>query len=145
MSHPNIQNILGRVVDGNPSLIDGIIQVTGGNSNLYLMNPSGIIFGANSSLNVPGDFTATTATGIGFGEDTWFNAIGNNNYETLIGTPQYFNFNSDNNNVIINRGNLEVSESKNITLLSGQVINTGTIEVTSGNITLSAIEGNNIV
>jgi large exoprotein involved in heme utilization and adhesion len=39
------------------------------------MNPAGIIFGANSSLNVPASFTATTATGIGFGSN-WFNASG---------------------------------------------------------------------
>ncbi|NES82943.1 MAG: filamentous hemagglutinin N-terminal domain-containing protein, partial [Moorea sp. SIO2B7] len=67
LSNPQIRNILGRVVGGDPSVINGLIQVTGGNSNLYLMNPAGIIFGRNSQLNVPADFFATTATGIGFG------------------------------------------------------------------------------
>jgi filamentous hemagglutinin family protein len=67
LSNPEIRNILGRVVGGEPSLINGLIQVTGGNSNLFLMNPSGIIFGSNAQLNVPAAFTATTATGIGFG------------------------------------------------------------------------------
>lgn len=52
LSNPSIQNILGRVVGGNPSLINGLIQVTGGNSNLFLMNPAGIIFGGNATLNV---------------------------------------------------------------------------------------------
>jgi filamentous hemagglutinin family protein len=88
LSLPSIRNILGRVVGGNPSLINGLIQVTGGNSNLFLMNPAGIIFGKDASLNVPASFTATTATGIGFGGNNWFNAFGNNNYQTLIGTPQ---------------------------------------------------------
>src|SRR4028119_2307492 len=63
-----IQNILTRINGGDPSIINGIIQVSGsGTPNLFLMNPSGIIFGNNASLNVPGSFTATTATGIGFG------------------------------------------------------------------------------
>jgi len=53
LTNPNIQNILGRITGGNPSLINGLIQVTGGNSNLFLMNPVGIIFGQNASLNVP--------------------------------------------------------------------------------------------
>ena len=53
LSQPNIQNILGRVVGGDPSVINGLIQLTGGNSNLYIMNPAGVIFGANASLNVP--------------------------------------------------------------------------------------------
>src|SRR6476469_6773268 len=67
ISNPSLQNILGRVVGGNPSYINGLIQVTGGNSNLLLMNPSGIVFGTDASLNVPAAFTATTANRIGFG------------------------------------------------------------------------------
>jgi large exoprotein involved in heme utilization and adhesion len=67
------------VVGGNPSLINGLIQVTGGTPNLYLMNPAGIVFGENAQLNVPADFIATTATGIGFGDNLWFNAFGDNN------------------------------------------------------------------
>ncbi|HEY9297243.1 MAG TPA: filamentous hemagglutinin N-terminal domain-containing protein, partial [Phormidium sp.] len=59
-SNPQILNILGRVVGGDASLINGLIQVTGGNSNLFLMNPAGIIFGPNASLNVPASFSATT-------------------------------------------------------------------------------------
>jgi filamentous hemagglutinin family protein len=82
-SNPTIQNILGRVTGGNPSLINGLIQVSGGKSNLFLMNPAGIIFGTNAQLNLPASFTATTATGIGFDSNNWFNAIGTNNYQNL--------------------------------------------------------------
>ncbi|MGK7928585.1 MAG: filamentous hemagglutinin N-terminal domain-containing protein, partial [Spirulina sp.] len=80
LSNPQIQNILSRIVGGDPSIINGLIEVTGGNSNLYLLNPAGIVFGAGARLNVPGDLTATTATGIGFGGDRWFNVFGANNY-----------------------------------------------------------------
>jgi filamentous hemagglutinin family protein len=73
LSNPAISNILGRVVGGNASIINGLIQVSGGNSNLFLINPAGIVFGANAQLNVPASFTATTATGIGFGQNRWFN------------------------------------------------------------------------
>jgi filamentous hemagglutinin family protein len=67
LSNPSIQNILGRVSSGDASVINGLIQVTGGNSNLFLLNPAGIVFGSNAGLNVPASFTATTATGISFG------------------------------------------------------------------------------
>ncbi|NES18643.1 MAG: filamentous hemagglutinin N-terminal domain-containing protein, partial [Symploca sp. SIO3E6] len=90
-NNPQIQNILGRVVGGDASVIHGLIQVTGSNSNLYLMNPAGIIFGEGASLNVPGSFTATTANGIGF-EHGWFNAVGNNDYQALVGNPHSFAF-----------------------------------------------------
>ncbi|MFP4101333.1 two-partner secretion domain-containing protein [Coleofasciculus sp.] len=48
LANPHLNNIFGRVMGGNPSLINGLIQVTGGNANLYLMNPAGIVFGQNA-------------------------------------------------------------------------------------------------
>jgi filamentous hemagglutinin family protein len=145
LSNPEISNILGRVVGGDPSIINGLIQVIGGNSNLFLMNPAGIVFGSGASLNVPASFTATTATGIGFGENNWFNAIGNNNYQNLIGTPSTFAFDNAQVGSIVNGGNLAVGEGQNITLLGGNVINTGQLTAPSGTITLAAVPGENLV
>ncbi len=34
LSSPNIRNILGRVMGGEPSMINGLIQATGGQANL---------------------------------------------------------------------------------------------------------------
>jgi len=145
LSNPQISNILGRVVGGDPSIINGLIQVTGGNSNLFLMNPAGIVFGRGASLNVPASFTATTATGIGFGGNNWFNAIGNNNYQNLIGTPSIFAFDNAQPGSIVNGGNLAVGEEQNLTLLGGNVINTGQLTAPSGTITLAAVPGENLV
>ncbi len=143
-SNPSISNILGRVVGGNASVINGLIQVSGANSNLYLVNPAGIIFGPNASLNVPGSFTATTATGIQVG-DYWFKAIGSNNYADLIGTPNAFAFTDSHPGAIINAGNLAVPQGNNITLLGGTVINTGTLKAPGGNITIAAVKGEQLV
>ncbi|WP_322745265.1 filamentous hemagglutinin N-terminal domain-containing protein [Coleofasciculus sp. LEGE 07081] len=126
------------------SLINGLIQVTGGNSNLYLMNPAGIVFGENASLNVPAAFTATTANGISF-EGGWFYAVGDNNYQALVGSPNGFAFTMNEPGGIINAGDLAVSEGQNLTLLGGTVINTGTISTPGGNITVTAVPGENRV
>ena len=144
MSNPNIRNILGRVTGGDASVINGLIQVTGGNSNLYLMNPAGIIFGANAQLNVPASFTATTATGIGFGNN-WFNAIGSNNYAALQGDPSSFAFNVSQPGSIINAGNLAVRDGQSLTLMGGNAINTGTLTAPGGNITVAAVPGSSKV
>jgi filamentous hemagglutinin family protein len=153
ISKPQILNILGRVTGGNPSLINGLIQVSGGNSNLYLMNPAGIVFGTGASLNVPASFAATTATGIGFGSPSltrgaggvWFNAFGDNNYQSLIGTPSQFAFDLSQSGSVINQGNLTVQPGQNITLLGSSVINTGQISTPGGTITLAAVPGENLV
>ncbi len=142
ISNPSIQNILGRVTGGDASVINGLIQVTGGNSNLYLINPAGIVFGQGASLNVPAAFTATTANGIGFG-DKWFNALGKNDYANLVGSPNAFVFTQS--GVILNAGNLAVESGQNLTLLGGIVINTGRLSAPSGNITIGAVPGDKLV
>jgi len=109
------------------------------------VNPAGIVFGRNASLNVPADFTATTATGIGFGNNNWFNATGNNDYQNLIGTPSLFAFDLSQAGSLINAGNLEVGEGQNLTLLAGSVINTGKVSASAGSITMAAVPGESLV
>ncbi|MEB3309851.1 MAG: choice-of-anchor Q domain-containing protein [Snowella sp.] len=141
LANPQVQNILTRVVGGDASIINGLIQVSGGNANLYLMNPAGVIFGPNAMINVRGDFVVTTATGIGFGNDQWFKAVGSNDYQTLIGNPSQFAFDLANPGAILNAGNLSVGEGQNISLIGGSVLNTGTISAPGGDITIAAIPG----
>ena len=147
LSQPNIQNILGRVVGGDPSVINGLIQLTGGNSNLYIMNPAGVIFGANASLNVPASFTATTASGIQVG-NSWFGMnTSASDLKNLTGTPNAFAFTSptapltegQTSGVIVNQGNLNVSQGKSISLVGGLVINTGAIATDNGTINIVAV------
>ncbi|WP_286004369.1 CHAT domain-containing protein [Geitlerinema calcuttense] len=145
LSQPQIQNILGRINGGEPSLINGLIQVTGGLSNLYLMNPAGIVFGNAAQLNVPGSFLATTANGIGFGSQGWFNAIGPVDSQNLVGTPNQFAFSSLSPGAIANTGHLQVPDGQNLTLLGGTTLTLGTVEAPGGQITIAAIPGERLV
>ncbi len=145
LSNPAIQNILGRVVGGDASMINGLIQVTGGNSNLFLMNPAGIVFGKDASLNVPASFTATTAMGIGFTGNNWFHAFGEDNYPDLIGTPSQFAFGNTQSAAIVNSGNLAVQQGQNLTLLGSSVTNKGQLAAPSGNLNIAAVQGENLV
>ncbi|MEM9487266.1 MAG: filamentous hemagglutinin N-terminal domain-containing protein, partial [Cyanobacteria bacterium P01_F01_bin.116] len=142
IASPEIQNILGNVSGGDVSFIDGVLQVTGGDANLFLINPAGIIFGANAELNLNGDFTATTADRIGFGHD-WLDVLSPDNYQTLIGEPNQFGFTAPGS--VLNFGTLSVASGQNLTLLGGTVVNDGELLAADGNITLLAVPGETLV
>ena len=147
MSNSQIQNILTRINGGNPSIINGLIQVTGGQSNLFLMNPSGILFGSGASLNVPGSFMATTADRIGLsGSDSvqWFDAKQANLYSSLVGNPSQFVFSMPEAGAIVNAGNLGVGPNKNLILLGGSVVSTGTLSA-QGNLIVAGVPGQSLV
>ncbi len=144
LANPQIQNILGRVVSGEASIINGRLQVTGSNANLFLLNPAGVVFGANASLNVPASFTATTANGIGFGSG-WFSATGTNDYAALVGTPGTFAFTIAQPGSIVNFGNLAVASGQNLTLLGGTIVSTGTLAAPEGQLVAAAVPGQSLV
>lgn len=115
-----IENILSRVTGGNPSNIFGRLGVLG-NANLFLLNPNGIMFGPNSSLDIKGSFIATTANGIKIGESGFFSASEPQNSRLISVSPGALFFNQVANQpaTITNSGNLAVGQ--NFTLAAGNL------------------------
>jgi filamentous hemagglutinin family protein len=140
MTSPDASRIL-NIQRSNPSVINGLIPVTGGNSNLSLMNPARFMFGQGASLNVPASFPAN---GIGFARGG-VNAIGSNNYQALVGESNSLASPLTQLGNLMNGGKLSVGEGQSVTLLGGKVINTGTIIAPGGDITITTVPGQNMV
>jgi filamentous hemagglutinin family protein len=144
LANPDIANIVSRVTGGDISSINGLIQVSGGKANLYLINPAGVLFGADAQLNLSGSFTATTADRVGFG-DQMLDVFSQTDYRQLNQAPDSFVFSATEAGSIINQGTLAVSAGEAIRLIGGEVVNLGTLSAPGGEITILAVPGENVV
>ena len=146
----DIANIFSRVTGGNISNIDGLIRANG-SANLFLVNPSGILFGENASLDIGGSFYGSTSGSILF-EDGEYSATDLDSPPLLtINAPIGLNL-RDNPAEIINRSRaqnnnnaeeitgLEVSQENNLTLVGGDInLEGGNLTATGGRIELGGL------
>ncbi len=152
----NISNILSRVTGGNASNIDGVISTTG-TANLFLINPAGIIFGEDASLNVGGSFIGTSADSLLFPDGIEYSATDIQSPPILtINAPIGLNF-RDNPGDIINRSfvtddsfedliGLRVFEDQTLALIGGDVlIEGGFVSTIGGRIELGSVAENSTV
>ncbi len=150
-----IQNIITRVTGGSISNIDGLIQANG-TANLFLLNPNGIIFGSNASLNIGGSFLASTASSLNFADGTFFSATAPQTTPLLtVSVPIGLQFGGSQGNIlnqsqVTNSGGipvgLRVPPGKTLALLGGNVsLEGGSLLARSGRIELGAVAGSGTV
>ncbi|NEO44723.1 MAG: filamentous hemagglutinin N-terminal domain-containing protein, partial [Moorea sp. SIO4A3] len=113
-----IDNIISRVTGTNPSSILGTLGVDGA-ANLFLLNPHGIIFGANAQLDIQGSFVASTANSITFGDGSSFSANPDNSSLLTVSVPLGLQYGTNQAGAIANAGNLAVG--KDLTLSAGNL------------------------
>ncbi|HEY9635313.1 MAG TPA: S-layer family protein [Coleofasciculaceae cyanobacterium] len=144
-----IETILARVTGSNPSQILGTLGTFGNsNPNLFLMNPNGIIFGSNSSLDVGGSFVATTANAIAFNNQGFFSASTPNLPTLLTVNPSAFLFNQIAAKPITNQslGGLKVPDGQSLLLLGGEVkLEGGVLVAPGGRVELGGVAGTGTV
>jgi len=155
---PNITTIFSRVTGENVSHIDGLIQTLNANNpvSLFLMNPNGIVFGQNASLNIGGSFVGTTANSIKFADGTGFSAVNptepplltmsvpvglqmgsNAGAITVQGTPA--------NNFFFRMPTLSMAPNQTLALIGGQVdINSANIFAPDGHVELWAMQNGTV-
>ncbi|PSM46830.1 filamentous hemagglutinin [Chroococcidiopsis sp. CCALA 051] len=156
----NIENIITRVTGSTASNIDGAIAANG-SANLLLINPNGIIFGTNASLNIGGSFLASTARSIIFADGTQFDANHSQTPPLLtVNTPIGLQFGS-NSGAIVNRSQaslngavnyfgfpagLQVVTGKTLALVGGSILQEGgNMTAAEGRIELGSVFDNSLV
>ena len=153
----DIQNIFSRVTGRSISNIDGTIQARGA-ANLFLINPNGIIFGENASLNIGGSFLASTASSLIFPNGEEFSVTNPQappllnvdvpvpiglRFEGMPGkiTNQSIALGSEESTV-----GLQVQPEKTLALVGGVIrLEGGVLTAEGGRIELGSVAGNNVV
>jgi filamentous hemagglutinin family protein len=139
-----VTNIFSRVTGNDASDILGTLGVDGA-ANLFLINPNGIIFGEDASLDVEGSFAATTADGIEFGEQGFFSATNPESPNLLTINPSAYLFNQVAPGAIVNNSTtnnlgLQVQSEKNLSLIGGDItLDRGLITASGGKVELGGL------
>ncbi|WP_375510050.1 filamentous hemagglutinin N-terminal domain-containing protein [uncultured Nostoc sp.] len=162
----SVQNIISRVTGKSVSNIEGIIKAKY-KANLFLINPNGIIFGNNASLEIGGSFVASTASSLNFTNGTKFSATDPQTPPLLtVSVPNGLQFGttaapirnksqasslySDKTNVTINifkqPVGLQVQQGKTLALVGGDItLEGGNLTAASGRIELGSVASNSLV
>ncbi len=113
----SVRNVISRVTGESISSIEGGIHSDMPNADFYLINPKGIVFGPNATLDVQGSFYAGTADTIKLGNNgDEFSAT---NTQALLSAepPTAFGFvDSTVSPIELNNSRLKVTKGNNLTL-----------------------------
>ncbi|MBI3801148.1 MAG: filamentous hemagglutinin N-terminal domain-containing protein [Deltaproteobacteria bacterium] len=136
-----VENVIGRVTGGQQSFIDGQLRSEMPKANLYLLNPSGVLFGPNATLDVPGSFHVSTADYLRMADGAKFSA--NLSQESVLTSapPAAFGFLSSNPAPITIQGStLHVPEGKTLSVVGGDIqITGGSLSAPHGQINLASV------
>ncbi|AFY84046.1 filamentous hemagglutinin family N-terminal domain protein [Oscillatoria acuminata PCC 6304] len=142
---PDIIHIISRITGSNLSNIDGLIRANG-NSNLFLINPNGIVLGPNATLDIGGSFVLSTAEAIQFSDRHLFSATNPTESPLLtLAVPIGLQYGPTGGNITLEGSRLEVAQQRNLAILGGNVsMNGGQLLAPLGNITLAGISSGEI-
>jgi filamentous hemagglutinin family protein len=121
-----IESILSRITGDRVSNIFGTLGVDG-TADLFFINPNGIVFGPQASLDIEGSFYGTTAEALPLGDGV-FSAANPEQSQLLIVKPNtsFFRYLTPRSGDIVNRGHIgaeeELSLAANSLNLRGAVV-----------------------
>ena len=156
----DVNNIIGGVTGDSISNIDGLLGANG-SANLFLLNPNGIIFGANGSVDIGGSLITSTAEAIVFADGTNYSATSRQEPPLLtVSVPMGLQFGAT-PGAIVNRSQanpspnpslrgrpmgLQVQSGRTLALVGGEVgLEGGNITPEGARVELGSVGGNSLV
>ena len=124
VGNTNLTNIISRVTGVNDSWINGVLKTTNTNANLILLNPNGLIFGTNASLDIQGSFYPSTADYVSFGDGgKFYSDLGESSVLTSAPVEAFgFLGPSYGSITFIDGSNLSVNQGEEIKPVAGEVL-----------------------
>ena len=142
----DVRNIFSRVTGADRSEIFGTLGVLG-NANLFFLNPNGVLFGPNASLDVGGSFVATTANAVQFGNLGFFSATNPEMPALLTINPSALLFNQIGSGAIVSQAReLFSAQRQSLVFLGGDVVLDGSIlSSQGGQVEVGGVSGTGVV
>nr|WP_238718365.1 S-layer family protein [Petrachloros mirabilis] len=136
-----VNRIISRVTGNSLSAIDGVLA-TANPSDFFLINPNGIIFGPNATLNIGGSFIGSTAEAVQFADGTVFSAREPQAQPLLtVSTPIGLQFGA-NAGSIVYRSQIELAPEKTMALVGqGVRLENSKIATPGGRVELGSVQG----
>jgi filamentous hemagglutinin family protein len=122
-----LENVISRVTGGTPSSIDGLFRSTVPGADVYFINPAGVVFGQNASLDVPAAFHTSTADELRFTDTNVFSASNPAATVLTAAPPAAFGFLGTNPGTItVNDSTLQTQPGERLALIGGDIVVDGT-------------------
>jgi filamentous hemagglutinin family protein len=138
-----IANVITRVTGGARSDINGALRSTIPGADLFFLNPAGVVFGPNATLDVGGSFHVSTADELRFADGAIFSASNPDASSFTAAAPEAFGFlGAEPGDLAVDRSRLSVPAGEALSLVGGDLtVTAGTIRAETGEITLAALGG----
>jgi filamentous hemagglutinin family protein len=118
----SINNIIGRVTGGQRSVVDGLIRSEIAGANLFLLNPAGVLFGPNASLDVKGSFHVSTADYLKFADGAMFHAdLARQSVLTTAPVSAFGFLRQNPAGIDVVQSSLQVPENQTLSLIGGNI------------------------